>query len=453
MVAPKVPDRRKLLALTLGGLLVRVAFLLLEPATRPIADERTWTNWAIENLVTEKVRFNPLRTRMIFYPPLYPYFIALPYELFGSLAAVKWAQALVSSLLVPAVGRVAALAFGPAAGLLAAAFAAFYPDFVWFSVHFWSETLFMVLLWWAFERLFMADRTRRLPPALAAGVLWGLSILVRETALYFTPLAALRLAFGWQRKGGILRGAAFLLAALVTVAPWTLRNWLVFRAFVPVSTAGSLNLFQGNARLTRQEVYDRYYAVGGRIEQHRYAQRMGVQAILERQPLWAFEKLRDEMPRFWEADSLALIHIKRGAYGDVPVQAARASWAVVVLPYLAALGLFLAGLLGLPLDRDRLLLVGFLVFYNALHVITHGFARYRLPIMPVVLMVAAWTVVEWRAGRYPALDLRRRLLAAALALLAVLTLLPSFRMDYADPAFGFAAPKPAGEWMDEAPPS
>jgi 4-amino-4-deoxy-L-arabinose transferase-like glycosyltransferase len=448
-----VPDSRKLLLLTLGGLLVRIAFLLLEPATHPIADERTWTNWAIENLVTTKVRFNPLRTHMIFYPPLYPYFIAVPYELFGGLAAVKWAQVVVSSLLVPAVGRVASLAFGPAAGLLAAAFAAFYPDFVWFSVHFWSETLFMVLLWWAFERFLVADRTRRLSHALAAGVLWGLSILVRETALYFTPLAALRLALGWRREGGVLRAAAFLLAALLTVAPWTLRNWLVFHAFVPVSTAGSLNLFQGNARLTRQEVYDLYYAVKGRIEQHRYAQRMGVKAILDRQPLWALEKLRDEMPRFWEADSLALVHIKRGAYGDVEVRYARAAWLVVVLPYLAALALFLAGLIALPLDRDRLFLVGFLVFYNALHVITHGFARYRLPIMPVVLMFAAWTIVEWRAGRYPTLSRRRRVVAAAVTLLAVLTLLPSFRMNYADPAFGFAAPKPPGEWMDEAPPS
>lgn len=442
--------QRRLIALTLCGLALRVGFLLLEPATRPIADERTWTNWAVEDLVTPKVRFDPLRTKMIFYPPLYPYFIAVPYDLFGGLTAVKWAQAAVSALLVPAVGRVGALAFGPAAGLLAAGFAAFYPDFVWFSVHFWSETLFLVLLWWAFERYFVADRTQLLSHAVAAGFLWGLSILVRETVLYFTPLAALRLALGWQRKGGILRGSVFLLAALVTVAPWTLRNWLVFRAFVPVSTAGSLNLFQGNARLTRQEVYDRYYAVEGRIEQHRYAQRMGVQAILERQPWWALEKLRDEMPRFWEADSLALVHIKRGAYGAVEVRHARAAWLVVVLPYLAAVGLFLAGLIGLPLDRDRLLLVGFLVFYNALHVITHGFARYRMPIVPVVLMVAAWTVVEWRAGRYPALGARRKALAAALLLLAVLTLAPSFRMNYADPAFGFAASAAPGRWHDEA---
>ena len=63
--------------------------------------------------------------------------------------------------------------------------------------------------------------------------------------------------------------------AVLVVAPWTYRNWLVFHAFVPVSTAGGLNLFQGNARLTRQEVYDRYEAVHGRIEQYRFARRDG----------------------------------------------------------------------------------------------------------------------------------------------------------------------------------
>jgi len=55
---------------------------------------------------------------------------------------------------------------------------------------------------------------------------------------------------------------------LLAVAPWTYRNWVVFEAFVPVSTAGGLNLYQGNAPLSRQQVYDEYEAIHGRIEQY-----------------------------------------------------------------------------------------------------------------------------------------------------------------------------------------
>ena len=72
--------------------------------------------------------------------------------------------------------------------------------------------------------------------------------------------------------------------------------------------------------------------------------RKGSKAIRDRQPAWIFEKLRDQMPNFWEADSLALIHIKRGAYGAVRPAAAVAAAVVVLAPYLAVLAGFVAGL-------------------------------------------------------------------------------------------------------------
>ena len=453
---PRVPG---LIALTVAALLVRAAFLVLEPETRPVADERTWTNWAIENLISEKVSFSPLRTHMVFYPPAYPYFIALGYIAFGSLAGVKWLQVVVASLLVPAVGRVGALAFSPRVGVVAAGVAAFYPELVWFSVHFWSETLFMVLLWWALERLLAADRSASSRAALAAGLLWGSAILVRETALYFTPLAAAWLAWRRRHDRGWRRCALFLAAAVLTVAPWTLRNWVVFRAFVPVSTAGGLNLFQGNARLTRQEVYDLYDAVHGRIEQYRYARRMGLQAILARQPAWLLEKMVEQMPNFWEADSLALIHVKRGAYGPVAPGAAVAGAIVVLVPYLGVLALSLAGLAVLEPDRPRLLLVGFLAYYNLIHVVTHGFARYRLPVVPVLFLLAASGWIAWRGGAFgraaaalPRPSRWRTAAAGVLGLLLLLALVPSFERNFRHPAFGLTpAPADAGDPAGEGP--
>jgi 4-amino-4-deoxy-L-arabinose transferase-like glycosyltransferase len=354
----------------------------------------------------------------------------------------------VSVLLVPAVGLIGCRVFGKRAGLLAAGIVAFYPELIWFSVHFWSETLFMVLFWWGMERLLAAEATKRLGAAAVAGLLWGLAILTRETALYLLPFAALWLALDRRAGRAPLRGGLFLLVALLTVAPWTYRNWVQFKAFVPVSTAGGLNLFQGNARLTRQEVYDRYDAVRGRVEQYRFARRRGIEAILERQPLWLFEKLRDEMPRFWEADSLALIHIRRGAYGPVPPQpqprvhprSAVAAAIVVVVPFLLILGSFVAGVAAIRLDRRRSLLLLFLVFYNALHIVTHGFARYRLPVLPALFVVAASAWAAWSSGQYPALTRRRKALAAALAVAFVVTLLPSFRRNLAEPAYDLSTP-------------
>ncbi len=86
-------------------------------------------------------------------------------------------------------------------------------------------------------------RARPCGLAIVAGLLFGIAILARETVLYFLPLAARWLA--WRRPGGRPRGAAFLLVAVPHRGPWTLRNWVVYGAFVPVSTAGALEPLAG----------------------------------------------------------------------------------------------------------------------------------------------------------------------------------------------------------------
>jgi hypothetical protein len=495
-----------LLWLTLGGLVVRILFVWLEPSSRLVGDETTWVGWALkdlEGLLSERVRFSPFVSEMLFYPPLYPYFIAVVYALFGSLTAVKFAQAAIGAASVPAVGRIGIRIFGRRTGLVAAAIAAFYPELVWYSAHLWSETLFLALMLWSFDRIIDADvraaesarhayrsRVRRavlavlwiIPPAavwlalehrpawtagivfltatlaawllllrlmsnadpsrgllLAAGALWGFSILTRETLLYFTPVVMLWLC--WKRSQGAARALVFGAAVFLVVAPWTYRNAVVYRAFVPVATSGSLNLWQGNTHLPRYEVYERNAAIRGetllqnRIAQWRYQRRMALAAIAKRQPWWIFEKLRDEMPGFWEADSLALIHLTRHAYGPFATRTVWIVALVMIFPYLAVLAFFVPGLAGAPLTRTTTLLLVFLLYYNGIHIVTHGFSRYRLPVMPIVFLLAAFAWSSWRERRPIIPDRKRRLIAFVTAVALAATLLPSLRRHAGDPAF------------------
>jgi hypothetical protein len=189
--------------------------------------------------------------------------------------------------------------------------------------------------------------------------------------------------------------------------------------------------------------------VQGRIEQYHYALGMGLRAIRDRQPWWIFEKLRDEMPRFWEADSLVLVHIKRGdkAYGVVAPPVAVAVAVVVLAPYVVVLALFALGLACLRGTRPTWLFLAFLAYYNLLHVVTHGFARYRLPIMPLVFLIAGLGWTAWRDGALAATSAGRRAAAAAIALTLVAILVPSFRLNLHNPAYGLTdtGGPPSGE--------
>jgi 4-amino-4-deoxy-L-arabinose transferase-like glycosyltransferase len=438
------PSAKTLLALAAAAFLVRAAFVLMEPGSKLAGDEWRLQGWAFEppgGVASAKVGFSPFRTHMIFDPPGYPYFVGGLYALFGSLTAVKIAQAIAGVLLLVAIARIGAAAFGDRVGLVAAGIVVFYPELVWFTAHFWSETLFLALLWWAIERVLAADRAGDLRGAAVAGVLWGLATLTRETALYFLVVATAWLA--WDRGGdGRRRAAVFATCAVLTIAPWTYRNWVVFRALIPVSTAGGQNIFQGNVHIPRDTTYVMVDEVPGRVEQYRYAMRMGVRAIWERQPTWIFEKLYEQMPNFWEADNLAVIHVKRGAdtppggYGPTRVSTAWMVAAVTVIPYLVVLAGFVLGLRDLPLTRDTVFLLLFLLYYNAIHIVTHGFARYRLPVMPVVFLFAAWGFYAPRDARVT--SRARRWVAALVAIVLVLCLIPGLRKTVEHPAFGGA---------------
>lgn len=422
---------RRLAVLTAAGLGVRVAFLLLEPRAELAGDESTWTTLAVSGVARLRRPFSPFKSPILFYPPAYPYFLAAAYSALGSLQAAKWAQAVVGALLVPAVGRAGAHAFSARAALFAAGAAAFYPELVWFCGHFWSETLFLVLLWWGFERVLAAQSSGRLGAAVAAGVLWGLAALTRETALYFAPVAAAALARRPRGGGGATWrpavGAAFLAATALTVAPWTYRNWVVFHAFVPVSTFGAHSLWQGNTRLPLDEFYRQTDSVPDPIPQYRLARERAFEAIRERQPTWLLEKLRVEMPELWAPASHVFVLIDRDAYGPVGAGARALVHGVMVAPYLAVLALAVPGFAALRLTPARALLLLFFIYYNALHVATYGQDRFRLPLMPILFLAAgeAWT--GWRAGTFPPLGRRRMALLAVLTLGMAAVLLPGIR--------------------------
>ena len=433
----QAPPVRALAVLTAVALALRVAYLLLEPACALTGDEPSWIEIG-RRIGRPAVAFSPFRSDLVFYPPVYPYFIGVLFRAFGTMQAVLWAQVVLGALLVPVVGRAGALAFGRRAGLLAAAIAAFYPELLWYPAHYWSETLFLLLLWGAIERTLAADARGSRGAAAVAGLLWGLATLTRELSLYLVPIVASWLAWPRARTGGPLRArairgltpamgraAVLVLATVLTVAPWTIRNAVVLHAFVPVSTMGGLNLWQGNTTLTHLQIYEVLATKGGAVEQDRYCREMARETIAARQPTWIFEKLVEQMPEFWKAGSEVLDHlVGREACG--PLRAARLVPVelLVVVPYLAALGLFLVGLVRLRFSGAAWLLLLLLAAYNAAHVVAYATTRFRLPVLPIVFMVAAAVVVGRREGLLLPLRGWRLLLLAVLALAALATLAP-----------------------------
>ncbi len=134
-----------------------------------------------------------------------------------------------------------------AAGLVAALAVAIYPALLEYQGMLMSEPLAATLLAAAIWAIFWA-REGQTARWLVPGVLLGLLALVRPeylgvTALLAAVLFALSARADWKRS--LSSAALMLAAALVVIAPWTIRNAEAVGRFVPISTGGGQVLFAG----------------------------------------------------------------------------------------------------------------------------------------------------------------------------------------------------------------
>ena len=287
-----------------------------------------------------------------------------------------------------------------------------------------------------------------------AGLCWGLATLTRETVFYFAPLVAIWLA--WPRRpparddparsvalrfgGGVRRAAAYLLGCALVIGLWAWRNEQVYGFALPLATRGTFNLWKGNAGRPWPELHAEYSRFGSEIEKHRRAGEEAWRVIWARQPLWAFEKTAHEVPELWGVNNMVVIHLQNGAYGPLPTAV---NWIVslaTIVPYVGLLALAVVGLAATRAERLPILLVGFLLAYTALHVVAFGFPRFRLPVMPIVYLLAADGWHRLRDG--PPLGARRRLVAGALALILGAVVVQTLVVTLQHPIFGLSVSAP-----------
>jgi 4-amino-4-deoxy-L-arabinose transferase-like glycosyltransferase len=182
-----------------------------------------------------------------FRPPAYPMFLAGVYTIAGHAAPSlgRLAGAFLGTLSVGLIGLIAMRLWGQRVGMLALGIAAVAPPLVILSTALISETLFVPVVLAAVATALEARRSkRRYRWPIATGVLVGVASLTRTNGLIL--LLPFSLAFVPMHSRRRLRAWAppvvLVLAALVTIAPWTVRNWIVFDAFIPVSDESGYTL-------------------------------------------------------------------------------------------------------------------------------------------------------------------------------------------------------------------
>ncbi len=331
--------------------------------------------------------------------PGYPLFLT---ACGSSPCAARMAQALIDTSTVLAVYLSSRRWFAIGQSLFAAMLAALNPFLIYFSGLILSETLFTAMLTWGMLLLAgsgnQADNRGLKPHPVLGGLLLALAILVRPSGIGLPVLLGVTAAVlnrdgrkaYW--RGWCLRPAALMLSlTFLALAPWAYRNNTVLDRWIWTTTNGGMTAYDGfNDQAT------------GASDQRAIAHLPGVAEAseLERDQFFTSQASRWIKAHPGRSIELAVAKILR-TWSPVPLSAEYGKrlyrWVgglyAVPMDLLVILGLCTGNANGLSRNAKVYLLIP-AIYITAIHAMSVGSLRYRLPAEPAMAVIAAAGMVH-----------------------------------------------------------
>jgi 4-amino-4-deoxy-L-arabinose transferase-like glycosyltransferase len=385
VLRPRTLAFNAMLMIVLAGVLIRILLSLVHPLTFPDSLDYLHLATCVEH--GDPYRVTGMYAKRL---PGYPIFMAGVLLLDGGREmGILICQAILSGWMIYLVWRIGCR-IDPMVGLLAAAMAAFDPLLIGFSASYLSEipfTAIFVFTLLVFVRL--CERDERWGLACTLGILFALCIYIRaEIALCIFPLLIwyIFMAIGTQRWRRIVQSLVIVLIIVAGMMPWWIRNWELFHSnFFRFSTLEGISLYES--------VY--HGATGGPrqsdIKWPAYMKKLNESQRDNRWTAMSFRIIEHHPIRILR---LAVIKIGRTWSPWLHAKGFRNIWVNGILTIWYGLEYLLAifGVRRLWKDHSKVLLGITLIpiFYlTAMHAIFLGSVRYRVPLIPLIGLLAA----------------------------------------------------------------
>ncbi|MFV9507391.1 MAG: glycosyltransferase family 39 protein [Oscillochloridaceae bacterium umkhey_bin13] len=309
-----------------------------------------------------------------------------------SVVLIRGFQVALSLLLIPLGYDLARRLFNPATGLIFATVLALWLPMVELPSLVLSEPLFFFSLvghLWLLVRwrdAWQAGQPGAWRWLIGAGLVLGYGALTRSPALY-GAVFSLILVLWETRSAGLWRpwalrfgiaALAMLIPMAAMVAPWTLRNYLLYGQLILVDNTGPVNLWLA---LQEQRIDGGKTVLAGmdQVERHAFV-RSETRRILSEDPLRIMRNFWPHFSHIWKAQFIEDFFVKVSFYA----RPLREIWLLGVLSDLAWFGLSAAAAFGLssrPREGGfRLLALGWVSYTCLTVMLIHVEPRYLLPL-------------------------------------------------------------------------
>jgi 4-amino-4-deoxy-L-arabinose transferase-like glycosyltransferase len=334
-------------------------------------------------------------------PPFYPLLLAVVFRIFGVYTFHSFVAAASLNICFATLTCVPLFFAGKRIGGLGVAAGAtwlwaIFPNAILIPVQsMWDASLSALLvaaIVWATLALAGSSRVR---DWCAYGLLWGLTLMTNATLIALLPLL-----FGWlayraqkQQRPWIVRAALSVGIVILCCVPWTIRNYEIFHTFVPLRSVLGLQLWLGNNDNTHDIFRAELHPIYDAAERAKYVE-MGEIAYMHEKQLQAFQYMETHPAREAHLIGRRIISLWSGGtptpiadFVNTP-----SLWFRFVLLFnvIAALGALL-GIVILFRGRNVYAFPAavFPVVFPWAYYLSLVLPRYRLPIDPIVMLLAA----------------------------------------------------------------
>ncbi len=338
---------------------------------------------------------------------LYTLYLAFTYLIFGvQPIAARLLQAIIVGLCMPWLTfRLGRRLANERVGLVAAAWSAVYGYFVYYSAALMTEAFYITAILWSIElALDMANGDRSIKRWALLGLAMGITALLRQTFLLLIPIVLIAAcglrAADFKLKAakskllaGLKGSIVALLVMVVLILPWTIRNYQAFNRFVLLNTNAGFAFFWANhpiygtefvGILPRGTSYQSLIPPELRSLDEASLEsellKAGINFVVQdpgRYALLSLSRFKTYF-EFWPSSESGLLS-----------NFARVLSFGIALPFM---------LYGLNLARRRwrtwLLLYLFAIVYSLIHLLSWALIRYRLPVDAVLIIFAAYGLVD-----------------------------------------------------------
>ncbi|MES1255815.1 MAG: glycosyltransferase family 39 protein [Acidobacteriota bacterium] len=325
------------------------------------------------------------------------YFVTTPSPLAGKILQIGF-----SALLVWQTWATVRQFLPERVARLAALLVAVSPTLVFYTATLGYEILLALVLLLSCRLAFRVTTVHAssVPTLLAIGALLGCGALLKPICLLLPVLFAVA---WWLIDGSLLRAAGraalVVVVMLLVISPWTLRNYRVLHAFVPISTNGGTTLYSANnPRATGLAMpVEPLPGESDEVSRDRLRMKAAVAWILGH-PAASFQLALAKASYTWGASSSIMSVVSTDRLPPAVESACKAllnlTWTALLVWCIAATAT------GRPWSQPGMVPATLVVAYVfGLHLFYEAHSRHHVPVVPLLCIVAATSLAAAPAGR------------------------------------------------------